>query len=59
MPVGFQEGPDVLEEIELFVARGDPEVLAVVSEVLGILLALLVGEGRAGLLAEGVDLTLA
>jgi hypothetical protein len=37
----------------LFVAGGDPEVLAVVGEVFFFLFAFFIGEGHAALLAEG------
>jgi hypothetical protein len=43
----------VLEEIELFVGAGGPEVLAVVDEVFLLVFASVVGEGHAALLAEG------
>jgi hypothetical protein len=43
----------VLEEVELFVGRGGPEILPVVDEVFLLLFALLVGEGHRTLFAEG------
>ena len=50
---GLEHGADVLEEVELLVRGGGPEVLAVVGQFVLLLLALLVGEGHAALLAEG------
>jgi hypothetical protein len=52
LSVGFEEGADVLQEVELLVARGSPEILAVVAQVLLFLLAGFVGDGHAALLAE-------
>ena len=50
---GFHDGVDVLDEVELFVGAGGPEVLAVVDQILVFLFALLVGDGDGRLLAEG------
>ena len=50
---GFEKRADVLEKVELLVRSRRPEVLAVVDEVLLLLLAFLIGEGHAALLAEG------
>ena len=43
----------MLDEIELFVGAGGPEVLAVIHQIFFLLLALLIGEGECRLLAEG------
>lgn len=50
---GFQDGIDVLDEIELLVAAGGPEILTVIYEVLFLLFAFLIGEGEGGFFAEG------
>ena len=50
---GFQDGIDVLDEIELLVAAGRPEILTVIYEVLFLLFAFLIGEGEGGFFAEG------
>lgn len=50
--VGLEDGVDVLEEVELLVGAGGPEVLAVVDQLLVLPLALLVGDGDGGFLAE-------
>ena len=52
-PAGcLQDGIDVLNEIELLVGGGYPEILAAVHEILLFLLAFLVGHGDGGLFAE-------
>ena len=51
--VDLEDGVDVLEEVELLVGAGGPEVLAVVDQLLVLLLALLVGDGDGGFFAEG------
>jgi len=43
----------VLDKVELLVAGGDPEILAVVGKVVALLLALVVGEGHTAFFAEG------
>ena len=50
--VGFQQGVDVLEEVQLLVGAGGPEILAVVDQILFLRLALLVGESEGGFLPE-------
>ena len=50
---GFQKSIDVLEEVELLVGAGGPEILPVVDQVLFLLLPLLIGEGEGGLFPEG------
>ena len=50
---GLHDGVDVLNEVELLVGAGRPEILAVVDQILFFLLALLVGHGNGGLFAEG------
>lgn len=50
---GFQDGIDVLDEIELLVAAGGPEILTVIYEVFFLLFAFLIGEGEGGFFAEG------
>ena len=50
---GFQQGVDVLEEVELLVGAGGPEVLPVVDQVLFLLFPFLVGEGQGRLFAKG------
>ena len=50
---GFQDGVDVLNEIELLVGAGGPEILPVVHQLLVLLLPLLVGDGDGGFFAEG------
>ena len=50
---GFQKGVDVLEEVELLVGAGGPEILPVVDQVLFLLLPLLIGEGEGGFFAKG------
>ena len=50
---GFQDGIDVLDEIELLIAAGGPEILTVIYEVLFLLFAFLIGEGEGGFFAEG------
>ena len=42
----------MLEEVELLVGAGGPEVLPVVDQILFLLLSLLVGEGKGGLFAK-------
>ena len=44
---GFQHRFDVLDEVELFVAGGDPEVLTIVGEVFFFLFACFVGKCHA------------
>ena len=50
---GLEHRADVLHEVELLVRGGRPEILPVVGEVVGFLLALLVGEAHRAFLAEG------
>ena len=50
---GFQNGVDMLDEIQLLVGAGCPEVLTVVNQFLVLLFALLVGDGDGGFFAEG------
>lgn len=50
---GFQNRVDMLDEIELFVAAGRPEILTVIYEVFFLLFAFLIGEGEGGFFAEG------
>ena len=47
-----EHGADVLHEVELLVGGGRPEVLPVVGQVVGFLLAVFVGEAQGALLAE-------
>src|SRR5690606_16254723 len=49
---GFEHAPDVLHKVELLVAGGGPEILAVVGEVFFFLFAFGVGKGLAAFLAE-------
>ena len=49
---GFQDRIDVLDEVELLVAAGRPEILTVIDEVCLLLLAFFVGEREGGFLAE-------
>lgn len=49
----FQDRIDVLNEIELLVAAGGPEILTVIDEILFLLLAFLIGKGEGGFFAEG------
>ena len=53
MAVRFQHGADMLDKVQLLVAGRHPEILPVVGQVFGVLLALIVGKGHAALLAEG------
>lgn len=50
---GFQNGIDVLDEIQLLVGAGGPEVLTVIDKLLVLILALLIGDGNGRLFAEG------
>ena len=50
---GFQDGIDVLDEIELLVAAGGPEILTVIYEVFFLLFDFLIGEGEGGFFTEG------
>lgn len=50
---GFHQGVDVLEEVELLIGAGGPEVLPVVDQILFLLFSLLVGEGQGRLFAKG------
>ena len=43
----------MLDEIELLVAAGGPEILTVIYEVFFLLFAFLTGEGEGGFFAEG------
>lgn len=43
---GLEHRADVLEEVELLVGGGGPEILAVVSEVVPLLLPFVIGEGH-------------
>ena len=49
----LEDGEDVLEEIELLVARARPEIVAIDDERFLRRLARLVDDGHAALLAEG------
>ena len=49
----LQQCVDVLNEIELFVGAGGPEVLAVIHHIFFVLLALLIGKGGADFLPKG------
>lgn len=49
----LQQGIDVLDEIELFVGAGGPEVLPVIHQIFFLLLALLIGKGGADFLPKG------
>ena len=48
----LEDGKDVLEEIELLVARGCPEIIAIDDERFLRLLVRLVDDGHAALFAE-------
>ena len=50
---GFQNGVDVLDEIQLLVGTGGPEILAVVDQLFILFFAFLVGDGDRRLFAEG------
>lgn len=50
---GLEHRADVLKEVKLLVARGGPEILAVVNEVLLLLLTFFVRESHRALFAEG------
>ena len=43
-PRAFEDHEDVLEEVELFVAAGGPEVLPVIDQVVLLLIASIVGD---------------
>jgi len=51
--IGLEHGPHVLQEVELLVGGGGPEVLAAVGLRLAALLGPAVGDGHTALLAEG------
>ena len=51
--VRLQQRVDMLNEVELFVGAGRPEVLTVIYQLVLFLLALVVGEGDRRFLAEG------
>jgi hypothetical protein len=53
LTVHLEHADDVLQEVELLVGRGFPEVLALAGQRLAVLLAVAVGDGHAALLAEG------
>src|SRR5947208_14637899 len=48
----LQDGEDVLEEVELFVARAGPEIVAMNNERLFLFVARFVDDGDAALLSE-------
>lgn len=48
-----QNGVDMLDEVQLFVGAGRPEILAVVNQILFFLLAFFIGHGDGGFLAKG------
>jgi len=49
----LQDGEDVLKEVELFVARARPEIVAMHNERLFLFVAGFVDDGDAALLSEG------
>ena len=49
----FQNGVDVLHEIELLVAAGGPGILPIIYEVLFLMFAFLIGKGEGGFLPKG------
>ncbi len=53
MSGGFEDGADVLEEVELFVGGGRKEVLAVIGEVFFFLFTVFVGDGGGAFFAKG------
>ena len=50
---GLEQGANVLHKVELLVRGGGPKVLAVVGEVVGFLLARLVGKAHGAFFAKG------